>query len=255
MHKDHLCLRAKHISFNYGLRAIIRDVSCTVEPGRLTALIGPNGAGKSTLLRILGHLLSPTKGSVSIDAIGDIGRLSTEERARYIGWVADHGPLPFAFSVFDTVRLGRYGRHKGTPTVIDDEATLSALGQMEIEHLVQRDVTSLSSGERQKTMIARLLAGETPILLLDEPLASLDIGSSLKLLSLLRKKAQDGAIICLTIHDLPLAYRFADHILCLSNGALVADGPAKDVLLSPLVSQAFGVEPSIETGLVLNTVP
>jgi iron complex transport system ATP-binding protein len=126
---------------------------------------------------------------------------------------------------------------------------------MEIEHLEKRDVTSLSSGERQKTMIARLLAGETPILLLDEPLASLDIGSSLKLLSLLRKKAQNGATICLTIHDLPLAYRFVDHILCLSHGELVADGPAKEVLLSPLVRQAFGVEPSIETGLVLNTFP
>lgn len=255
MYKDRLCLRAKHISFHYNHRPILRDVSCTVESGSLTAVIGPNGAGKSTLLRLLGHLLSPTNGSIFLDPIGDIGSLSTEERARYIGWVADHGPLPFAFSVFDTVRLGRYGRHKGTPTAVDDKATLLALGQMEIEHLVNREVTSLSSGERQKTMIARLLAGETPILLLDEPLASLDIGSSLKLLSLLRKKAQDGAIICLTIHDLSLAYRFADHILCLANGALIADGPAKDVLLSPLVSQAFGVKPSIETSLVLTTVP
>jgi iron complex transport system ATP-binding protein len=255
MSKQTLLLQAKRISFHYNHHPILRDVSCTVEPGSLTAVIGPNGAGKSTLLRILGHLISPTKGSVSIESIGEIASMSAEKRAKYIGWVADHGPLPFAFSVFDTVRLGRYAWHKGIPKVVDDEATLSALRQMEIEHLAKRDIRSLSSGERQKTMIARLIAGETPILLLDEPLASLDIGSSLKLLSLLRKKAQDGATICLTIHDLPLAYRFADHILCLANGTLVADGPSKDVLLSPLVSQAFRVEPTIEPGLMLSTVP
>lgn len=255
MFNANLRLEAQHLSFAYGSRSILRDVSCNLRPGELTALIGPNGAGKSTLLRMLAHLTVGTQGQVVVDKIGALHTLSPEERAKYIGWVGDHGPLPFSFSVFDTVRLGRYGWHKGMPSQRDDDATHAALQQMEIDHLARRDVTSLSSGERQKTMIARLLAAETPILLLDEPLANLDIGSSLRLLTLLRKKARDGATVCLTIHDLSLAYRFADRVLCLEGGALVADGPAKDVLVSGQVSQALGVESTIEPGLLLTTKP
>ena len=254
MSKAPLSLDVQNISLERGEHLILNKVTCTLRPGELTAIVGPNGAGKSTLLRVMASLTTGFKGSVSLGPIGSLESLAPSIRAKYIGWVGDQSHLPFAFTVFDTVRLGRYNWHKGIPSQKDDVAAHLALDQLEIAHLAKRDVTSLSSGERQKTMIARLLAGETPILLLDEPLANLDIGSSLKLLALLRKKATDGATVCLSIHDLPLAYRFADRVLCLAEGELIADGPAKDVLVSPQVNKAFGIESTIEPGLSLATL-
>jgi iron complex transport system ATP-binding protein len=246
-----MTLEASHLNLSLAGTAIVRDLSLTLRPGELTALVGPNGAGKSTVLRMLAHLETRGHGTVSIRDLGRIGDLTPLERARCVGWVGDHGNLPFAFSVFETVRLGRYAWHQGIPTRLDDDLANAALARMDLSHLAHRDVTSLSSGERQKTMIARLLAGQTPVLLLDEPLANLDIGSSLKLMALLQSLTREGATVCLTIHDLSLAYRFADRVLCLQHGHLCGDGPAKTVLISPAITKAFGVTARIDPGLIL----
>ena len=251
MARHDVTLDASHLNLSLAGTRIVHDLSLTLRPGELTALVGPNGAGKSTALRMLAHLETRGHGTVSLRNIGRIGDLTPLERARYVGWVGDHGNLPFAFSVFETVRLGRYAWHQGIPTRHDDAAAYAALEQMDLSQLAHRDVTSLSSGERQKTMIARLLASQTPVLLLDEPLANLDIGSSLKLLGLLQNLTRERATVCLTIHDLSLAYRFADRVLCLQHGHLCGDGPAKEILVSPAMTKAFGVTPKIDPGLIL----
>jgi iron complex transport system ATP-binding protein len=222
-------------------RRIVDDVSLTLAPGAVTALVGPNGAGKSTLLRLLAGLLAPDAGSVADPEGRSLASLDALARARAVGWSPPTIDMAFAFAARDVVLLGRYPWHRGRPGQDDHAAADRALARLGIEALASRSVASLSSGEQQKVMLARLLAGDAPVLLLDEPLANLDPASALALLRLFKELAAGGRTICLTVHDLGLAYRFADRVLVLDQGKLVASGAPETALALDVVQRVFRV--------------
>lgn len=238
-------LSSRHLRVDRDGRTILDDVSVTLAPGQLTALIGPNGAGKSTLLQALCGLLPPAHGTVMLSAERSLATLTPLERARLIAWSPPTFEPAFNFTVVDTVVLGRFPWHLGRPSSSDQDKALAALQCLGAEALASRSVATLSSGERQKTALARILASDAPILLLDEPLANLDIAAALSLLALLKSLARSGKTICLTLHDLGLAFRFADAGIVLQDGCVKAHGSATHSLSPDVLSQTFGVKAEI----------
>lgn len=233
-------------------RWIVRDVSLELRSGKLLALTGPNGSGKSTLLRLLGGLWRTSQGAALLDG-RKLGTLPRRRLARSLAYTPQDTHLDFAFTVREVVAMGRHahlGRFQAEGDQ-DRQAVREALRRADIAHLAQRFVTELSGGERQRVLIARSLATAAPIILLDEPTASLDIRHALDVLELCRALVRDGNAIALALHDLNLAARFADDVALLNEGRLVAHGPAGTVLRPEIISEVFGVQalPAItETG-------
>ena len=209
----------------------MREVSLSVAPGQLLAVAGPNGAGKSTLLRLLSGALVPHEGEVSLDerALGD---LSDRERARAIAVVPQSESSPFPVTVREMVGMGRY-THLGPweRAGSRDQAVVErALERCMVTPFAERQLGELSGGERQRVRIARALAQEAPILLLDEPTAGLDLRFQMELFHLLRELRADGLALLLVTHDLNLAARFADRLLLLDRGRAEAMGTPADIL-------------------------
>ncbi len=209
----------------------VREVSLSVSPGQLLAVAGPNGAGKSTLLRLLSGALRPDAGDVRLDerALGD---LSDRERARAIAVVPQSESSPFPVTVREMVGMGRYA-HLGRwePVGNRDRAVVDrALERCAVAPFAERQLEELSGGERQRVRIARALAQEAPILLLDEPTAGLDLRFQMELFHLLRELRADGLALLLVTHDLNLAARFADRLLLLDRGRAEAIGPPAEIL-------------------------
>lgn len=225
-----------------GTRWIVRHASIELRGGRLLALIGPNGSGKSTLLRLLGGLWRPDEGQATLDG-KDLNSLPRRSIARRIAYTPQDTHLDFAFTVREVVSMGRHphlGRFEPEGEA-DRAAVLEALRRADVTHLSERLVTELSGGERQRVLIARSLATEAPIILLDEPTANLDIAHALDVLELCRDLAREGKAIAVALHDLNLASRFADDVALLDQGRIVAQGPASTVLLPEIIGQTFGV--------------
>ena len=209
----------------------VREVSLSVAPGQLLAVAGPNGAGKSTLLRLLSGALSPHAGEVRLDerALDD---LSDRERARAIAVVPQSESSPFPVTVREMVGMGRY-THLGPwerAGSRDDAVVERALERCMVTPFAERQLGELSGGERQRVRIARALAQEAPILLLDEPTAGLDLRFQMELFHLLRELRADGLALLLVTHDLNLAARFADRLLLLDRGRAEAIGPPAEIL-------------------------
>lgn len=225
-----------------GGRTALKSASADFHPGALTGVIGPNGAGKTTLLRALAGLLPLAAGSVSLDG-APVGTLDRRETARRVGYLAQsHGPA-FPFRVEEAVAMGRYP-HQGRlapETAADREAVDAALRDADADGLRERLVTELSGGELQRVLIARTLAARTPVLLLDEPFASLDVRHSLDVLRILRAQAREGRAVVVSAHDLNLAQRFCDVLLLLHEGEILAHGEARSVLRPALIERAFQV--------------
>ena len=237
-------LRIEDGGVSLGGREVLHDVSLRLAPGRLTAILGPNGAGKSTLIRALAGVLPLDRGSVWV---GDqhACSFSRRENARWVGYLPQQAEVPFPFPVEEVVLMGRYPYlERFRPEGLEDRAAVArALRIADADSLRGRPVTELSGGERQRVLLARTLAAETPCLLLDEPVASLDIGHSLDLLEILRRLADEGRTIALALHDLNLAYQHCSHFVLLSEGRLVAEGPAESVFRPELLRETFAVEP------------
>lgn len=236
-----LTLVAEAIRIVKGDRTILSDASARLAPGRLTVMVGPNGAGKSTLMRAFAGLETLTGGRVQIEGHGDVLTMDPIARARLIAWVPAATDQAFGFTALETAVLGRFPWHLGTPSAKDQERAEEALELMGIAALAHRPVAELSSGEQRKVAIARALAGDSKILLLDEPCANLDIGAALSLLATLRRLAHAGRTICLTLHDLPLAHRFADDGICLAQGLVASAGTATSSLTPELLGNVFDV--------------
>ncbi|MCH7789226.1 MAG: ABC transporter ATP-binding protein [Acidobacteria bacterium] len=211
--------------------AILTDISLEVARGEWIAIIGPNGAGKSSLLRTVTGALG-FEGCIEIDG-RDVASLRRSERAQLVGWVAQSPVIPIGMRVVDFVLLGRtphlppLGR-----TSARDRAVVSALfGDLDLADVARRWVDTLSGGERQRVLIARALAQESPLVLLDEPTTALDLGHQQEVLALLeRLRSTHGLTVVTTMHDLTLAGQYADRLVVLSHGALVEQGTAADVL-------------------------
>jgi iron complex transport system ATP-binding protein len=223
-------------------RAVLNDVSFALPSGHLVALVGPNGAGKTTLLRALAGLVACTG---AIDVGGDaLGSLSLRDRARRFAYLPQghimHWPLPAR----DIVALGRYPHGATDParlTAKDMEAVSRAMQATDVTEFSDRRVTELSGGERSRIALARVFAVEAPVILADEPTASLDPRHQIDIMKSLRAAADRGTLVIVVTHDLGLAARFADQLLVLSQGRLVAQGTAAEALSEQVMAEVFRI--------------
>jgi iron complex transport system ATP-binding protein len=227
--------------------SLLRDIGIRLRPGRLLAVMGPNGAGKSTLLRVLAGDLVPTSGEVTYDEL-PLARLSSVERARRRAVVLQRSSIAYGFSALQTVLIGRYP-HGGNGTLGADRAIARrALARAGASELDSRSVETLSGGEFARVVLARALAQidgveEPRYLLLDEPTVALDPAhqhDAMRLLSGLARDEQVGILVIL--HDFNLAARYADEVVLMRAGEIIAEGPPDEVLVPGLIGQAFGVE-------------
>ena len=235
-------LQAHGVSVRLGGRPIVSDASLALRVNELTALVGPNGAGKTTLVRALAGLL-PSEGRIQIDG-RDLASLPPRERARRIAYLPQgnvfHWPLPVA----DVVALGRHPHADPFSRVSDDDraAVVRALAMTGTDGFAERPVTALSGGERARVALARALATQAPVLLADEPTVSLDPRHQLVVMGLLRDAARAGGAVLAVVHDLTLAARFADRVVVMDQGRIVADAPPAEALSSQRIAAVFGVE-------------
>jgi iron complex transport system ATP-binding protein len=233
-------LKIQNLSVSYGPRQILHDISLNVQSGEVLALIGPNGAGKSTLIRAASGVI-PYIGQVRTNG-DDFASLSPIQRARYIATVPQAISLPPAFTVWETVLFGRtpYLGFLGQPSKKDEEIAHQALERINALPLVDRRVGELSGGEQQRVLLARALCQTTPVLLLDEPTAHLDLQYQVSLLELVRDLAhRDNLAVLVALHDLNLAAHYADRIALMVAGNIKAIGSAKEVLQPELIQEAY----------------
>jgi ABC-type cobalamin/Fe3+-siderophores transport system ATPase subunit len=236
-------LAAKSLHLAYGEKRVLTDVSLELVPGQLLGLIGPNGSGKTSLIRCLSGILKPEIGSVSLGG-RDITALTEQERARSIAVVPQSAQLPPTFTVFESVALGRTPHLSwlGRLGSHDLEVIDRAMQASEIADLSDRRTNELSGGEQQRVLLARALAQDCPILLLDEPTAHLDLHHQVNLLTLVRRMAHEQNLaVLVAMHDLNLASLYADHLVLLVDGQIRAAGSPKQVLTTEILQNAYQV--------------
>jgi len=224
-------------------RWLVQDVSLTLPPNQLTALLGPNGAGKTTLLRLLAGVWQPTTGQVTLNQ-RPLQQFSRLALAKQLTLVPSPSQINFAFTVQEVVMMGRHPhRNRWQPaTSADHQWVALAMQRTDVSHLAHRFVTELSGGERQRVLIARSLATQAQIILLDEPTANLDIGHTLALFELLKKLACEGKTIAFATHDMSTVSRYAQQVILMHQGHLVDWGASEQVLTEERLRNVFGVE-------------
>ena len=234
-------LRASGVSVELGGRRVLHDVTFDANPGEVLALLGPNGAGKSTLLKALAGLL-PYEGRIAI-ANTDVASLSPHKRAKRISYVPQRSLLRSALSVEEVVALGRYvhGSRFGGMSKNDKRAIDHALETAHADGLRDRIFTQLSVGEQQRVLLARALASDAPILLLDEPTASLDVGEGMAVLRLIRTLAARQHTLIVVLHDLADARSTTDRALLLKDGRIVEQGDTTEVVSAEPIRAVYGV--------------
>lgn len=237
-------LSAREVTFSYDGEPVLDRVDLDLEAGEMVALIGPNGAGKSTLLRCLSRALRPQSGGIFLDEV-DIRGMKPRQLARQMGMVPQSAGSQFDFTVYELVAMGRNPYLSGLRSL--DQSDLAAIDRAmavtEVSHLAERSVQSLSGGEQQRVAVARALAQEPSILLLDEPTAHLDIRYQLDIMVLLQRLNQQGGMtIVAAVHDLNLAARYFPRLVLLAAGRVVSSAPARQVLDPRLMADAYGVE-------------
>ena len=240
-------LSAAGLSLGYADRPVVRDLDLAVPDGKVTVIVGANGCGKSTLLRGLARLLTPTTGTVLLDG-RSIHRRPSREIARSLGLLPQNPVAPEGLTVADLVGRGRHP-HQGPLrrwSITDDAAVARALELTGTLDLAHRPVEDLSGGQRQRVWIAMALAQETDLLLLDEPTTYLDVAHQVEVLDLLHDlNAHRGATVLMVLHDLNLAGRYADHLLALREGQVVAAGAPSDIITPALVREVFGLRAQV----------
>ncbi|KRT55693.1 ABC transporter ATP-binding protein [endosymbiont of Ridgeia piscesae] len=237
-------LEATGLVFKRASREILQGINCHLDTGELVGIIGPNGAGKSTLLRLLAGLLQADAGQVWIDH-EVLSQIAPRQRARTIGYLPQESPAHWPISVERLVTLGRLPHLAPwqPPAEADRQAVERALRQTELQALRHRPVDQLSGGERARVMIARMLAGEPPILLADEPVASLDPAHQLDIMQLFADHCSNGGSAALVLHDLRLAAHYCQRLLLIDAGRLVADGAPEQVLSAANLLRVFQLRP------------
>jgi iron complex transport system ATP-binding protein len=230
----------QNIRLNYGKREILRGLDATLAGGRITAVMGPNGCGKTTLLRIIGGLLKPTAGQVLIDG-QKVGDYTAKALAQKVAFVRQHAQTDFDFSAFETVLMGRnpYQHRLQNESKEDWDIVERCMKQTGTWHLRLAKPAQMSGGELQRVMIARALAQQTPVLLMDEPVSNLDIAHQIDIMRLL--KNAEGKTTLIVIHDLNLALQFCDDLLLLHDGHSLYHGPIAEGLTTDNIKTVYGV--------------
>ena len=239
-------LRADRVRFTRGRRLIIDDVDCTVPAGSVGALLGPNGAGKSTLLHLIAGVERADAGTARLGE-RDLAALRRRERARVVALAEQEVTDAPGLRVAEVVALGRtpyVGAFAG-PGELDRAIVRRCLEDVGLTELADREYATLSGGERQRVNLARALAQEPELLLLDEPTNHLDVHAQLTVLGLLGELALGGLTVLAALHDLSLAAGYADHVIVLANGRVVAAGTPGEVLDPDLIRDVWGVQASV----------
>lgn len=236
-------LTAHNISLSYHRQPVLHNISIELDGGLLTALIGPNGAGKTSLLRVLSGALAPDGGQVLLNN-RNLAQCSAAERARQIAVVPQIVQLPEGFTVAELVLMGRAPHlpRFGAEGAHDYATAEQAMRQTATFDLARRSALELSGGERQRVLFARALAQQPHVLLLDEVTAHLDLQYQLSSLELARQLVEQGLIVVAVLHDLNLASAYADRIVMMDHGQIVADGPPEAVLTSERLHHIYGIE-------------
>ncbi len=237
-------LAAHHVTLAYDGRVVVEGLSLDVPDGAVTVIVGPNACGKSTLLRALARLLRPTSGAVVLDGEA-IHRLPTKHVARHLGLLPQTPIAPDGILVTDLVARGRTPHQSLFQqwSVADEEAVRSALEATGTADLAERPVDELSGGQRQRVWIAMALAQQTDLLRLDEPTTYLDITHQLEVLDLVAElNRRDGRTVVVVLHDLNLACRYADHIVAMRDGRILASGRPHDVVTPRTIRAVFALE-------------
>jgi len=238
-------LEVKGVRFSYGSVPILKDVCLEVGEGEVVSLVGPNGSGKTTLLKCIGRILKLKKGVILFNG-GELGKMGARELARLLGYVPQSSPSSFPLTVLETVLLGRRPHIRWKLSRKDKEIVLRTLRLMELDNLSLRMFNQLSGGERQKVLIARALAQEPEVLLLDEPTSSLDLRHQLEVLELITDIVREkGLAAIMAIHDLNLASMFSDKIIMLKEGRIYAAGKGEEVLSPENIRQVYGVKVTV----------
>ena len=233
-------LQAEHLAAGYPGRTVLMDVSFAVRPGELVGLIGANGAGKSTLLKTVRGLLAPLGGTVAL--LGrDIRQLSPRAFAQQAAYLSQQTEIPFGYTVRDIVMAGRYPylgwwqREGGRDRALVD----ASLAYVAMTALADRPMQELSGGQRQRTLFAKVLAQQTPVLLLDEPATGLDLMYQEELFRFCQELCAAGRTVLMVVHELGLAARFCSRLLLFGGGHLLADGTPADVLTPARLTAAY----------------
>jgi ABC-type cobalamin/Fe3+-siderophores transport system ATPase subunit len=240
-------LEARHVSFNYRI-PIVKDVSLSLEPGTITGIIGPNGSGKTTALRLLGGILPPLSGEVLLGGERSLSRMKRKEVARHIGIVPQSGGDYHYQTVFQFAIQGRAPHLSllGFESSMDEQITLEALEMMQLTRYLKSRVTEISGGEKQRLLLARALAQQTEILLLDEFTANLDINYQVELLRLVHRITREKNLATLVVsHEINLLGAFCDRLILMSQGTILHQGSVQDVLTEEHLKQIFDLDFSI----------
>lgn len=235
------------VSYYHAGRPLVHDVTHILAPGDVTVLLGANGAGKSSLIRLMSGEWKPARGTVTWNGESPVDR-SRQFAARHRAVVSQHGASMFSFRVIDLVSLGRIP-HNRQPDVIDYDIAMEALDLVGMASMANRSMTTLSGGERQRVHLARALAqlhearlAQSGVLLLDEPTAHLDLAHQHKTLLLARRLASEGLAVLSVLHDLNLAATYADRVMLMHHGRLMAAGSIENVLTDSLLREVFEME-------------
>lgn len=242
-------LIAEGLGFSYGPRSVLQDAGFQpLQAGQLTALIGPNAAGKSTLFRLIAGLAKPRSGVIRLHGT-DLATLSSRERLTRVCFMPQFFAANAALTVFDVVMMAHKQLRGWRVSDADMQAVAQALSKSGIGHLAQAYVSELSGGQSQMVSVAQALIRKSDVYLFDEPTSALDLRHQLEVLSRIKAEmAARAGIGIVALHDLNLAARFADHLILLGQGRILAQGPPEVVLRSKAISETYGVDVEISTG-------
>ena len=240
-------LEIQNISLDYGQRSVIKDLSFQLYPGELLGLVGPNGCGKTSIIKTLCRVLTASSGCILLDE-KDLTAIPRNELARVIGVVPQNPLLPETFTVFEVVILGR-NPHLGllsAESARDIAVVWQAMEKTGITHLAKRRIGELSGGEKQRVTIARVLAQQPQVILMDEPTANLDISQQQDILDLITGMCREkNNAFLIAIHDLNIAAQYCTRIIMLKNGQIYAEGTPTEIITAENVREVFGAETTI----------
>jgi iron complex transport system ATP-binding protein len=230
----------------YDRTRVVDDVTADIPAGGVTSIIGPNGAGKSTLLSMIGRLLSTDGGSIAV-AGQDVFETDTRELARRLAVLRQENTTTVRLTVWDLVSFGRFPHHGGRPGPADERLISQALGYMNLHPFAGRYLDELSGGQRQRAYIAMVLAQDTDVLLLDEPLNNLDMKHAVEMMRLIRRMADElGKTVVIVIHDINYASCYSDQMLAMRAGRLIHQGPPSQIMDSEVLQEIYDVDIAVE---------
>ncbi len=243
-----MMIEIDNLSFAYTKQPVLKDVSLGVKKGSVVSLLGPNGVGKSTLFKCVLGLLQGYEGSIFIGG-QNIKGFSPKELAKQIAYVPQSHYPAFQYSVFDMVLMGTSSQVSAfsSPGKKQQQTALEALEKLAITHLAHRDFMRISGGEKQLVLIARALAQQAPVLMMDEPTANLDYGNQMHVLCCIQALAKEGYTIIQSTHHPEQSFMFSDQIIAMLEGKLIAQGPPKDVIKTKVIKKLYNIDTKIES--------